>query len=112
MGLTGAAYAVVIASGMQWMLTTGWVMKRLRIGMGDLGKALQSGIVLALLTSCSMLGMQRDWWVEALLAAMVGAGSLLYVPTLVAPSWTDPDGTFRAGLGRRLPGPWRKRWNP
>ena len=112
MGLTGAAYAVVIASGMQWMLTTGWVMKRLRIGMGDLGKALQSGIVLALLSSCSMLGMQRDWWVEALLAAMVGAGSLLYVPTLVAPSWTDPDGTFRAGLGRRLPGPWRKRWNP
>ncbi len=112
MGISGAAWAVMVASGVQWMLTTGWVMKRLCIGMGDLGKVLRAGVALALLTSGWMLGLTLDWWVEALLTALIGGAGLLFVPSWVAPSWTDPDGTFRESLGRRMPGPWQKRWLP
>ena len=108
--LQGAAWAVVAASCLQWVLTTGWVMRRLGLRLAQLGTALRAGIGLALLTTGTMLALSLTWWQEAALAAAVGALMLLLLPAWIAPAWTDPQGTLRASLGRRMPAPFRSRW--
>ncbi|MGB1100644.1 MAG: lipopolysaccharide biosynthesis protein, partial [Flavobacteriales bacterium] len=109
--LQGAAWAVVTASCLQWVLTTGWVMRRLGLRLAQLGTALRAGIGLALLTTGTMLALSLTWWQEAALAAALGAGMLLLVPAWIAPAWTDPQGTLRASLGRRLPAPFQSHWD-
>ena len=108
--LQGAAWAVVAASCLQWVLTTGWVMRRLGLHLAQLGTALRAGVGLALLTTGTMLVLSLTWWLEAAVAATLGAGMLLLVPAWIAPAWTDPQGTLRASLGRRIPAPFRSRW--
>jgi hypothetical protein len=109
-GLTGVAWAVVAASGLQWLLTTGWTMHRLQLRASQLAISLRAGLVLAILTSGWMLGLSLEWWVEALHGAFLGVMILLVSPNWIAPSWTDPDGTFRANLGKRLPAMFRRSW--
>ena len=109
--LQGAAWAVVAASCLQWVLTTGWVMRRLGLRLAQLGTALRAGAGLALLTTGTMLVLSLTWWQEAAVAATLGAAMLLLVPAWIAPAWTDPQGTLRASLGRRLPAPFQSRWD-
>jgi len=109
--LQGAAWAVVAASCLQWVLTTGWVMRRLGLRLAQLGTALRAGAGLALLTTGTMLVLSLTWWQEAAVAATLGAAMLLLVPAGIAPAWTDPQGTLRASLGRRLPVPFQSRWD-
>ena len=108
--LEGAAYAVVAASVIQWMLITTWVMIRLRISLRDQVFAIQNGALLSLLVVIPMIFLDLAWWIESLFSAGLCGLALLIVPTLVAPAWTDPDGTFRRGLGSRMPFFLRKKW--
>ena len=109
-GLVGAAWAIVLASGLQWALTTGWVMTRLRVQILDLSKSLASGTTLGILTTTTMLLLSLDWWLESALAAALGATLLLVIPQWVVPTWTDPTGSLRRILGKRLPSPLNSRW--
>ena len=89
-GLVGAAWAIVLASGLQWALTTGWVMTRLHVRILDLGKSLAAGAALGILTTTTMLLLSLDWWLESTIAAALGATLLLMIPQWVVPTWTDP----------------------
>ena len=109
-GLTGVAWAVVAASALQWLLTTGWAMHRLQIRASQLALTLRAGLALALITSGWMLLLSLEWWEEALHGAFLGTMVLLGSPFWIAPRWTDPDGTFRASLGQRLPALFRRSW--
>ena len=109
-GLVGAAWAIVSASALQWALTTGWLMARLHIKLWDLGKALSAGLTLGVLTTATMLLLPLHWWLESALAAGLGAIVLLTVPSWIAPTWTDPSGSLRRNIGRRLPSPLHSRW--
>ena len=80
--LRGAAWAVVAASGLQWALTTGWVMRRLGLRVAQLGKALRAGLGLSLLTTGTMLLLPLVWWQEAAVAASLGAVMLVLAPCL------------------------------
>ena len=109
-GLVGAAWAIVMASALQWMLTTGWVMTRLNFRLLDLGKSLAAGTTIGILTTSTMLLLSLDWWLESSVAAGLGAMFLLLVPRWVAPTWTDPTGSLRRNIGRRLPSALHSRW--
>lgn len=109
-GLTGVAWAVVAASALQWLLTTGWAMQRLQIRASQLALSLRAGLGLALITSGWMLLLSLEWWEEALHGAFLGIMVLLGSPFWIAPRWTDPDGTFKASLGQRLPALFRRSW--
>ena len=109
-GLTGVAWAVVAASALQWLLTTGWAMHRLQIRASQLALTLRAGLALALITSGWMLLLSLEWWEEALHGAFLGIMVLLGSPFWIAPRWTDPDGTFKASLGQRLPALFRRSW--
>ena len=109
-GLVGAAWAIVMASALQWMLTTGWVMTRLNFRLLDLGKSLAAGTTIGILTTSTMLLLSLDWWLESSVAAGLGAMFLLLAPRWVAPTWTDPTGSLRRNIGRRLPSPLHSRW--
>ena len=61
-----AAWAVVAASALQWLLTTGWAMQRLQIRASQLALSLRAGLALiALITSGTMLLLSLEWWQEA-----------------------------------------------
>ena len=85
-------------------------MHRLQIRAFQLALTLRAGLVVAILTSGWMVGLSLDWWVEALHGAFLGVMILLGSPIWIAPSWTDPDGTFKASLGKRLPAMLRRSW--
>ena len=108
--LEGAAYAVVAASVIQCLLTTGWVMVRLRIGMHELLLAIQNGLLLSLLVVIPMTILDLAWWIECFIAVVLCGMALLLIPTLIAPIWTDPDGAFRRSLGSKLPDFLEKKW--
>lgn len=109
-GLVGAAWAIVAASGIQWVLTTAWVAHRLNLSLRELGTSLQAGFWMAVLTSGLMIAVDWPWWIEACAAAGIGLTLLLVVPRWVAPHWTDPEGTLREDLGARLPQVVSRRW--
>jgi len=110
-GLEGAAWAVLIASSFQWLLTTSWMAWRLSLGIRSLAMALQGGMFLALVTSSLMVCSNLTWWMEAFIAALTGAFLIAFHPSLVAPAWTDPTGSFRKSLAAKLPSPLAKRWS-
>ena len=110
LGLEGAAWAVLGASGLQWVLTTAWMAQRLRLGLGSLQRSLQAGMFLAFVTSGLMIVLTWSWWMEAVLAAGAGTVMLALLPSLVAPAWTDPTGSFRKTLGSKLPSALARRW--
>ena len=109
-GLVGTAWAIVSASALQWTLTTGWVMTRLRLTMGELWRSLAAGMTMGILTTATMLVLPLHWWLESAIAACLGALLLLIVPKWVAPAWTDPSGSLRRNIGMRLPSLVRSRW--
>ena len=109
-GLVGSAWAVVLASALQWALTTGWVMTRLQVRLLDLGKSLASGTALGILTTSTMFLLPLDWWLESTIAAGLGVMLLLAIPQWMVPTWTDPTGSLRRALGKRLPSPLHSRW--
>ena len=110
LGLRGTAWAVVGASALQWVLTTGWVMQRLRLNLVQLGTSLRAGIAMAIVTSGLMMMLPLTWWLEAALSAALGASLLLLYPSWIAPHWTDPNGNLRSVLAQRLPSGLRSRW--
>ncbi len=109
-GLVGAAWAIVLASALQWALTTGWVMIRLDVKFTELARSLSSGTTLGILTTSAMLLLPLEWWLESTLAAGLGGLVLLVIPQWVAPKWTDPSGTLRRNIGKRLPSPLQSQW--
>ena len=110
LGMNGAAWAVVLASGLQWILTTLWVMTRLRVGPKSLGQSLQAGLLLAVLSTGCMVALPTAWYIEVPLTAGLVLVLLSWMPDWVAPRWTDPNGAFRAAVGRKLPSPLQRRW--
>ena len=111
LGLEGAAWAVLSASVLQWLLTTLWMAWRLQFGLRSLTRSLQTGVFLALVTSSLMVGHFLPWWLEAFLAALAGALLLAFHPPLVAPAWTDPTGSFRKSIASKLPSVLSNRWS-
>jgi PST family polysaccharide transporter len=109
-GLVGAAWVIVLASALQWALTTGWVMIRLDVKFTELARSLSSGTTLGILTTSAMLLLPLEWWLESILAAGLGGVVLLVIPQWVAPKWTDPSGTLRQNIGKRLPSPLQSQW--
>jgi len=110
MGMTGAAWAVVGASALQWALTTAWVMSRLKLTPVAVLHALASGLVLGLVVVGSMAAMTLPWWLEATVAAFLALGILVASPSLAVPRWADPDAQIRTSVARWLPGAARARW--
>ena len=85
-------------------------MTRLRVQILDLGKSLAAGAALGILTTSTMNLLPLDWWLESALAAALGATLLLVIPQWVVPTWTDPTGSLRRNLGKRLPSLLHSRW--
>ena len=110
LGLVGVAWAVVMASSIQWILTTGWVMTRLQVTLGQMLTSLWAGTALGLVTTITMLLLPLEWWVESAIAATLGALLLMAFPHWSAPAWTDPTAALRHNLGQRLPSVFQSRW--
>lgn len=111
LGLEGVAWAVLAASALQWVLTTAWMAWRLHLGVRSLARSLQAGAFLAFVTSSLMIGISGPWWMEAVLAALVGGFLLAFHPPLVAPAWTDPTASFRTTIASKLPHWLASRWS-
>ena len=109
-GLVGAAWAVSFASGIQWILTTAWVMHRLNIRLLSWLKSLHTGIWVALGTSGLMAILELTWWVESAIASSGYILALSMLPRIVAPAWTDPDAKLRTSIAAKLPAPLQRWW--
>jgi O-antigen/teichoic acid export membrane protein len=110
MGMTGAAWAVVGASALQWALTTAWVKMRLKLSVASLLRAMSSGAILGLVVVGSMSALDLSWWLEATASAVLVLGILLASPGLAVPRWADPQGQIRTSFARWLPAAVRARW--
>jgi len=103
-GATGAAWAVVAASALQWLLSMAWMMARLSLNLADVGTSMGPAAALAAVV-CLPLALFADWhWLASTAAAaFLGLATALCLPALSVPRRLDPDGTLRGAVARRLP---------
>lgn len=110
-GTRGVAWAIVVASALQWLLTTLWIMATLALSSLDVLKTQATGFTLALTVALPMLMMDSAWGLETLVGGSLGFVLLVWFPRLSLPQWADSDGVLRRQMGEKMPnGPWKKRW--
>ena len=110
-GTVGAARAVVLASMLQWLLTTVWMSARLKLKLVPLAHALRGGLVLAALVAVPMAVFSWVWWAESALSAGLAMAVLLWFPNLSLPQALDQQGDLRRLVAAKLPASGlRRRW--
>jgi hypothetical protein len=111
LGVVAVAYAVAMASVLQWLVTMIWMVNRVSLGWTRAAKAHQSGLFLAALVAFPMLTLTCSWWMEALLSTGLALTAMAVWPSLTLPRDVDPDGKLRAVLASNMPLPFlQKRW--
>ena len=110
-GAVGAARAVVLASALQWLLTTVWMSVRLKLRLVPLAHALRGGLVLAAVVAVPMAALSWVWWVESALSAGLAMAILVWFPELSLPQALDQEGDLRRQVAAKLPNSsLRRRW--
>ena len=110
-GAVGAARAVVLASVLQWLLTTVWMSVRLKLRPFPLAHALRGGLVLAAVVAVPMAALSWVWWAESTLSAGLAIAVLVWFPNLSLPQALDRQGDLRRLVGAKLPTDGlRRRW--
>ena len=111
LGVVGVAYAVAMASVLQWLVTMVWMVSQINLGWIRAAKAHQSGLFVAALVAVPMVMLTSPWWMEALLSAGLALTAMAVWPSLTLPRDVDPEGKLRAKLATKMPLPFlQKRW--
>ena len=111
LGVVGVAYAVAMASVLQWLVTMIWMVNRVNLGWIRAAKAHQSGLFVAALVAVPMVLLTSAWWLETLLSAGLALTAMAGWPSLTLPRDVDPDGKLRAQLASNMPLSFlQKRW--
>ena len=110
-GLVGVARAIVLASALQWVLTTFWSQHHIGFRWGEAARTMASGLLVALAVGGALQAMTLSWWIEVLVC-MTGATALMVLwPDLLVPAWSDATGDLRQNMAERMPIIWlRNRW--
>ncbi len=113
-GARGAAWAVVLASSVQCLLTMGWMAHTLGISWKELILFMLPGGGMAVIVAIP-LGMfpSLEWLESTACAVSIALGAALVIPGLTVPKAVDPDGALRHWIAGRMPGRGlRSRWKP
>lgn len=102
-GTVGAAWAVVAASVLQWMLTTAWMSVRLKLKPLPLASTLRGGVVLAMVVVLPMSLLSWTWWAESVLSVGLALAVMMMFPSISLPRELDPQGALRQVVASKLP---------